>query len=106
MGTSHVFLGVSSSVLCVDANTGESIWKTEISRGFGDGFVSLALHHEKVFAHSRGKLYCLDRTTGAILWTNDLKGMGFGTAFVCTDSTPMHYVDSLLKRENAKSSGG
>jgi outer membrane protein assembly factor BamB len=106
MNDLHVFLGVRCSVVCVDATTGETVWRQELSAGFGEGFVSLALNPKSVFAHTRGKLYCLDRVTGAVRWTNELRGLGFGTAFVCTDSSPMHYVDALLKKEANRSSGG
>ena len=30
-----------------------------------------------LFAGTRGRLYCLDRTTGSILWTNELSGLGY-----------------------------
>ena len=103
---SHVFPGVRSSVICVDVTTGGTVWSRELSAGFGDGFVSLAVNPKYVFAHTRGKLYGLDRGTGAVLWTNELRGLGFGTAFVCTDSSPTHYADVLLKKESERSAGG
>lgn len=101
---SHVYLGLRSAVVCIDARTGETVWSKDLSTGFGDGFVSMALAEKVVFAHTRGKLYCLDRLTGSLQWENQLEGMGFGTAFICCDSTPMS-GGSLLKKESMRSSG-
>ena len=30
-----------------------------------------------LYAGTRGRLFCLDRTTGSILWTNELSGLGY-----------------------------
>lgn len=105
MKDSHIFLGLNSSVVCIEAKSGEIIWKKVVGSGFGEGFVSLALAETSVFAHTRGKIYCLDRVTGSLLWMNPLEGLGFGTAFICCDSTPTHYGDSALKKEDARSAG-
>ena len=106
MSASQLFLGVRSSVICLDADTGATMWQQELGAGFGEGFVSLALDAKRVFAHTRGKVFCLDRPTGTVLWKNDLPGTGYGLAFVCTDSSPMHYVETTLKKEQMRSSGG
>ena len=106
MKDSHVFLGLRSTVVCIDAKTGATVWKKEVGTGFGEGFVSLALAEKVVFAHTRGKLYCLDRATGSLEWLNPLEGLGFGTAFICCDSSPTGYGNTLLKKEDARSSGG
>ena len=91
--------------MCLEATSGRTIWKQELAGGFGEGFVSLALSPDRVFAHTRGKLWCLDRGAGTVLWMSALEGLGFGFAFVCTDSSPAHYVDALLKKEQMRSSG-
>lgn len=105
MTETHVFIGVRSGVVCIDADTGVTVWRRDLGAGFGEGFVSLALDPKRVFAHTRGRLHCLNRSDGAVLWTNDLPGMGYGTAFVCTDFSPRHYADALLKHETTRRAG-
>lgn len=80
------------------------MWSKELGSGFGEGFVSMALADKVIFAHTRGKLYCLDRETGSLQWVNQLEGKGFGTAFICCDSSPTSSA-SLLKKESTRSSG-
>jgi outer membrane protein assembly factor BamB len=82
----------------------ELLWKTHLAGGFGDAFVSLASDGTFVFAHTRGKLFCLDASSGALLWTNDLPGLGYGFASICaipgaSDS------QSLWKAKLMKSAG-
>ena len=47
-------------------------------------FVNLHVDGHQVFAHTGGELYCLEISTGRILWTNPLKGLGFGIATLTT----------------------
>lgn len=106
MNDSHVFVGLRSSVVCIDTIAGATVWERSLGEGFGEGFVSLALDAKRVFAHTRGRLHCLDRATGQPLWTNELRGLGYGLAFVCTDSSPVHYAETVLKKEQQRSAGG
>jgi outer membrane protein assembly factor BamB len=99
-----VLIGVQGHVASIKKETGELSWKTHIAGGFGDAFVSLASDGTFIFAHTRGKLFCLDASSGELLWTNDLPGLGYGIASICaipgtSDS------QSLLKAQQKKSAG-
>ena len=88
------FIGVRGHVLAINKETGEVLWKTYLDSGFGDSFVSLATDGAFVFAHSRGKLFCLNAASGQMLWTNELPDLGYGLASICatagpTDSPPV-----------------
>jgi outer membrane protein assembly factor BamB len=98
------FIGVQGRVLALKKENGEVLWTTQLGAGFGDSFVSLASDGTFVFAHTRGQLFCLDASSGDILWNNELTGLGFGTASICalagtTDS------QSLLKARRKESAG-
>ncbi|HEY0456371.1 MAG TPA: PQQ-binding-like beta-propeller repeat protein [Verrucomicrobiae bacterium] len=77
------FLGVQEHVLAIKKGSGDILWRTHLDGGFGDSFVSLATDGTFLFAHTRGKLYCLDAASGQLLWQNDLPGLGYGLASIC-----------------------
>ena len=104
---SQMFVGVLSSVVCIDTTTGVTVWERPLGGGgFGEGFVALALDVDKVYAHTRGVLFCLERSSGRELWKNELKGKGYGTAFLCTDYSPSELANFLVSRQHRRSSGG
>ncbi|MBI5802184.1 MAG: PQQ-binding-like beta-propeller repeat protein [Verrucomicrobia bacterium] len=90
-----VFAGISNQVVAIDKTTGQTVWQTKLEGnfgenlgekivgGFGQPFVTLATDGQFVFAHTSGKIYCLEAETGKPLWKNDLPGLGFGTATLC-----------------------
>ena len=98
------FVGVQGHALAFKKETGEMLWQTKLGGGFGDSFVSLASDGTFVFAHTRGKLFCLDATSGQILWNNDLPGLGYGIASLCTLAVTTD-VQSHLKAHQKKSAG-
>jgi len=66
-------------VLCVDANTGQTLWNTVVGKGpnlQGSGSGKLGGHYSmaaadgKAFAiGTNARAYCLDAATGKVLWT-------------------------------------
>jgi outer membrane protein assembly factor BamB len=75
-----LLLGLKSSVTAFSKADGKKLWKTPLPGGMGDGFVTLLSDATRIFAHSQGKLHCLDPESGRILWSNGLSGYGFGVA--------------------------
>jgi outer membrane protein assembly factor BamB len=73
--TSAVFVGVRGTVLAIDRSSGETLWETELK---GSDFVDVMMVDGDLFAASKGRLYRLDPAGGAILWVNDLPGLGWG----------------------------
>jgi hypothetical protein len=78
-----VFLGVKSRVLAFSKDTGIIVWSTELPSGMGIGFVTVLSDGAHVFAHTHGKLHCLDMGSGRVLWSNELPGCGYGIASLC-----------------------
>ena len=98
------FVGVQGHVLAIRKESGETLWKTHLDTGFGESFVSLATDGTFVFAHTRGKLFCLDSHSGEVLWKNDLPGLGYGIASICAMAGPTD-SQAVLKAEQKKKAG-
>lgn len=81
-----LFLGVKQSVSAFSRIDGSIIWTTPLKKSSlaGGDFVTLHIDGLQVFAHSGGELYCLELSTGRILWNNPLKGLGYGIATLAT----------------------
>jgi outer membrane protein assembly factor BamB len=70
-----IVVGIGGYAVAIDRATGSEIWRTKLR---GSDFVNVAVDGRDVFASTRGRLYCLDATTGTIRWENELKGLGYG----------------------------
>ena len=76
-----VLLGAKRSVLAFNKATGERLWSARLSSSaMSDDFVSVIADETKVYAHSGGKLHCLDLFSGQMLWQDGLSGYGHGVA--------------------------
>ncbi len=75
-----LLLGVKGHVVAISRFDGHIFWSTDLSGRMDTGFLSVASDGVRVFAHSGGHLHCLDFSSGRILWTNELKGYGYGLA--------------------------
>ena len=86
MSSSIVYVGVKTQVSAIDQIHGTTLWQTKLKSGAvsGDGFVTLLVENDRVYAHTYGELYCLDAVTGALLWNNPLEGLGYGMVSLAT----------------------
>jgi outer membrane protein assembly factor BamB len=78
-----ILIGVKHSVSAVSKADGHLLWTTKLPGGLGSDFVTVACDGERVFAHGSGQLFCLDLPSGRLLWTNELRGYGYGLASIC-----------------------
>jgi outer membrane protein assembly factor BamB len=78
-----IFIGIKGTVAALDRATGEGVWLTELK---GSDFVNLVLDGDNLYATTKGEVFCLDPTTGAIRWHNPLKGLGWGLVTIATPS--------------------
>lgn len=79
-----LLLGLNQSVTAIAKDDGSILWKTELPVTInGDDFVTVLCEGERVYAHTEGKLHCLDLANGQVLWSNNLKGYGYGIASIC-----------------------
>jgi len=78
-----ILVGVKHSVSAVSKANGAVLWTTKLPGGLGSDFVTVASDGERVFAHSSGQLFCLELASGRLLWTNELRGYGYGLSSIC-----------------------
>ena len=70
-----IYVGVKNTVVAVDDRTGTEIWRREL---VGSDFVTVLWDGEALIAANRGEVFRLDPQSGAVLWHNELKGLGRG----------------------------
>lgn len=78
-----LLLGLKSSVTAISKLNGRILWKTELPSGMGDGFVTLVSDGIRIYAYTYGQLHCLELDSGRRIWSNELKGYGYGLASLC-----------------------
>ena len=71
----RLFLGVGSSVVALDAATGQELWRTKLKTA---GITTVSLTGGALYGAAGGEVFRLDPASGAILWNNKLKGLGIG----------------------------
>ena len=93
-----VFVSFNSQIVALDRSTGELIWQWTSPKG--GGFVAILLDGDQLIVSVTGYTYCLDPATGETLWTNLLKGFGFGVpCLVSTRGTTLRYSAAAAESE-------
>ena len=70
-----LIVGMKGRVLGIDKVTGDRVWETHLK---SSGFVNMYIESDRVYASTRGELFCLDLPTGILRWSNKMKGLGYG----------------------------
>jgi outer membrane protein assembly factor BamB len=83
-----LLLGLKKSVTAFHRADGSLLWKTELPNGSGGAFVTVLSDARRVYATCNGALTCLDLFTGAVLWSDPLKGYGYGIGGLCLPDAP------------------
>jgi len=73
-----VFVGFNKQVIALDRYNGTKIWDWKSPKG--NGFPTMLLDGDRLIVSVSGYTYCLEPTTGAVVWGNELKGYGVGIA--------------------------
>jgi outer membrane protein assembly factor BamB len=97
--TSLAFVGIRGHVVALDRATGGERWRTRLK---GAGTVVVASDGRRVIATTGGAAYCLDAATGTIVWTNPLRGLGFGLATIATDDAASGAEAALVASAQAR----
>ena len=71
-----VFVGFAKQVVALDRYSGEKKW--EWKSPDGSGFPAILVDGDRLIVSVEGYTYCLEPTTGGLVWENKLKGMGTG----------------------------
>ena len=78
-----LLLGLKQTVLAICRSDGSIVWATKLKSGSAHAFITLASDTRHVFATCNGALHCLELQTGEVVWTNPLKGYGYGIGGLC-----------------------
>jgi outer membrane protein assembly factor BamB len=83
-----VFVALKKQVAALKKSDGTILWVASLPGGLGDSFVTLSCDDTRIYAHTQGQIHCLDIITGNVLWSNPLKGFGYGVASICLYGFP------------------
>jgi hypothetical protein len=84
-----LFLGTHGWVAAVDQRSGAERWRTSLP-DTGYSIVTLLFEAGRLFAASGGHAFALAPESGAILWHNELRGLGNGALCLATTRIPMN----------------
>lgn len=100
-----LLLGLKQHVLAISRADGTEFWRTKLPDGSGQGFISIVSDTRLVYATCNGVLHCLELLSGDIVWTNPLKGFGYGIASLCLPGQPPGAQAGAAARYAADSAG-
>lgn len=70
-----IYVGIRKFVVALDERSGTEVWRAPLKSG---DFVTVSWDGESLLAANSGEVYRLDPQSGAIIWRNQLKGLGLG----------------------------
>jgi outer membrane protein assembly factor BamB len=71
-----VYVGFNKQVIALDRFNGTKVWEWKSPEGAG--FPAILVDGDRLIVSVQGYTYCLEPTTGALVWKNELKGHGTG----------------------------
>ena len=77
-----LLVGMRGQIAAIQRSSGQILWECELPSG-SPNFVTLLCQDDHVYACTGGHVHCLALTTGALLWTNKLKGFGYELGSLC-----------------------
>lgn len=80
-----IFAGIKHHVVALDERSGAEVWRTELRSG---DYVTVLWDGVALLAANAGEVWRLDPATGAVLWHNELKGMGRGLVTLGSSRQP------------------
>lgn len=102
-----ILLATKCTVLAFHRETGARLWETPLKSGWtSTDFVSLVADSRRVFAHTKGEMFCLDLLSGQMLWQDGLSGFGYGLASLAlpgagTDATLANAMEMRRRQEES-----
>jgi outer membrane protein assembly factor BamB len=84
----YLYIGTKGKIVVIDAGTGKTIKEIIPNQSMlksGNGFVTMIKNGGFLYAHTYGRLYCIEINSGKIIWSNELKGLGYDLATMISD---------------------
>jgi outer membrane protein assembly factor BamB len=98
MPRDNLYIGSNGYVAAIDARDGQELWRTQLGSGLfsstGHEDVCVLEHDGRIFAGCHGHLFCLEGSTGDVLWHNELKGMGHNDVTLTIAGKSVQFVSS------------
>lgn len=85
-----MFAASNRVVMALDRYTGRPVWRIKLPRFFGGSIVTIMAAGNEVFIGRGGYVYCLDRSTGGVLWERGISTSGGGLVMMATDGSVSH----------------
>lgn len=86
-----IYVGIKNSVIALEDRTGTEVWRAHLR---GSDFVSVLWDGEALVAANSGEVWRLDPQTGAVLWHNEMKGLGRGMISLASSRRPTSVTDN------------
>lgn len=80
-----IFVGIKHAVVALDERSGAEIWRAELRSG---EYVTVLWDGQALLAANAGEIWRLDPASGAVLWHNQLKGLGRGLVSLASSRQP------------------
>jgi outer membrane protein assembly factor BamB len=93
----YVYLGINGCAIALDETTGVQIWASKLK---GGDFVNLTLADTRLYAATKGEIFCLDPVTGKVLWQNPLRGMGHGLVCIAAPGSQPTSTAAIKQKIN------
>jgi outer membrane protein assembly factor BamB len=84
-----LYVACGRSVTAIDRHAGGRVWSTVVGGIFGHAITMIHAAGGRVYVLRSPRVYCLDRSTGAILWQQDADGGGWFGVLTIDDATPV-----------------
>ena len=101
-----LFIGSNGYVAAVDVMTGQERWRTKLQSGAftatGYSDVSVIVRGGFVFAGCHGHLFCLDAGSGAAVWHNELKGMGYNDVALAMENVSVQFLQKVERSSSSQ----
>jgi outer membrane protein assembly factor BamB len=89
---SLIFVGIREYLTALDVNTGDVVWRTELTQ---KDYTNVMWDGETLIASNAGEVYRVDPLTGDLLWQQELKGLGRGLVSLASGRRPTNAGDSI-----------
>ena len=103
-----LIIGTNGYVLALDATTGAELWRTKLQSGIFNSTtrqdVGVLVSGGIVFAGCQGNLFGLSLEDGSILWSNNLKGLGYNDVSLALEGVSVQFLTRTERRGGSSSS--
>jgi hypothetical protein len=104
-----LFVGIKNVVVALDQGDGTEAWRAQLK---GGDFVTVLWDGENLFAANNGEVFRLDPASGAVVWTNPMKGLRKGVVSLASrradkvSHSPYETIAAQKRREAEAAAAG